>query len=341
MLMERAGLSAEGSRAEEGRRVLPATLLVAAALGQPMAACLARWDWRADLLTHFPAPALVVTLLAAAVLATRRQTVLASGLILLALVQTVPLIRYEGSNPVPSGSARLRILTVNVLETNGKHDAVARLIERERPDVVGLIEVTTEWLDGLERAGVRKEYPYRRELPNPGGIGMALWFRHEPRQIVTISVGPGGNPALRGTFDFAGREHQLWLVHPPNPLQAAGRYRCNRELAALARQIRDAGGSQVVIGDLNRTDGSPYFHDFLRTTGLRDSRLGFGTQPTWPSWSPYRIAIDHAFLSADLAVANRRTGPDIGSDHLPVLLDVSTASRDATNSSTQPSQRSR
>src|SRR5262249_6462450 len=96
-------------------------------------------------------------------------------------------------------------------------------------------------------------------------------------------------------------------------------------LAALGERARDAGGSRIIIGDLNSTDGSAHFRDLLRVSGLRDSRLGFGRQPSWPTMGFYRIAIDHALVSDDLAVVDRRPGPNVGSDHFPLILDLAPA----------------
>jgi endonuclease/exonuclease/phosphatase (EEP) superfamily protein YafD len=63
------------------------------------------------------------------------------------------------------------------------------------------------------------------------------------------------------------------------------------------------------------------FRDFLATTGLKDSRVGFGWQPTWPTGSmSLRIPIDHVLVEPDLVVLERQVGPDIGSDHLPVRV---------------------
>ena len=116
-----------------------------------------------------------------------------------------------------------------------------------------------------------------------------------------------------------------------------GRHRSTPELAALADRIGRTSGSQLVIGDLNRTDGSPFFHDFLQISGLRDSRLGFGRQASWPVWSPYRISIDHAFATSDLAIIDRRLGPDIGSDHFPLIIDVAPAARVISSTSARTS----
>lgn len=321
-------------------RLLP-LLLGAAALLQPLGSMLARYEWRADLLTPFQEPALAVTLVAILALV-RRHWRLAAALTVLAVIQAVPLLRYSGSNPVPppGDRDRLRVLMANVCVDNPDRARVAEFIRRERPDVVGLVEVNTSWLEGLD--AVRREFPHRLELPI-GTRGLSLWFRHPP-----ISVDPpevlttDANPVLHAVVILAGRPRHIWLMHPPNPLTPRGRAHSNAELAALATRIGLIGGSRLVVGDMNRTDGSPYFRDFVRESGLRDSRLGFGRQPSWPVWSPYRIAIDHAFLSSDLAVVDRRLGPDIGSDHRPLILDVAPAAGPvaATNSAAQPSQSS-
>jgi len=312
------------SLAGAGRRAL-FLMPVVAALVHPLAYLLARYEWHADLLTHFQEPALVVTLIAIAS-TVWRQRKLALALAVLAVWQTTPLLRYEGANPVPPdrfAADRLRVLMSNVEVDNEDPTRLAELIVRERPDIVGLVEVSEAWLAGL--AEVREQFPYRIESP-AGASGLALWFRQPPLATSPAErLVSGGWPVLRATFEFAGRPHELWLVHPASPLRHQRRRAGNPELDALAARVRQAGGSELVVGDLNCTDGSPHFGDFLRVSGLRDGRLGFGRQPSWPTWSPYRIAIDHAFLSPDLAVVSRRLGPDIGSDHRPLILEVAPA----------------
>ena len=304
-----------------GRVALEAAL-VGAALAHPLATLLARYDWRADLLTHFVGPALVVTLIAAAALV-RRHRRIAIALGCLAILQAVPLFRYAGSNPVrpaPRAKERLRVLMANVLVDNLRYEELDRLIRRERPDIVGLLELTPEWVDGL--AAIRAEYPHRVEFPI-GTKGLALWFRDRPAAIDPPARPlPGASPYLHAEFAFAGRARHLWLVHPEMPFARKGR----PELPALAARIGRTPGSRIVIGDMNTTEGSPWFADFLRATGLRDSRRGFGRQPSWPTFLPYRIPLEHAFVSDDLAVVARRLGPSIGSDHFPLIIDLAPAS---------------
>jgi len=39
-----------------------------------------------------------------------------------------------------------------------------------------------------------------------------------------------------------------------------------------------------------------------------------------------RIPLDNCLVSEEVAVAGRRVGPDIGSDHLPLVVDFALAS---------------
>ena len=312
-------------------------LCIAGALVHPVASLLSRYDWLADLLTHFQGPALGATALAVAATVRGRRW-LALVLAGLAVSQVGPLVRYSGSNPVPpdpNAPERLRVLVVNVLHDNRQVEDLAQLIRAEAPDVIGIIEYSPEGRAAL--AEVRAAYPYRQEFAK-GASGIALWSRMAPRSLDPPEWLNGrGNCVLHATFDFAGAVRHVWVVHPVSPLYRLGE-RGNPDLTALARRVRETGGSRIVMGDMNSTDGSTHFRDFLRETGLRDSRHGFGRQPSWPTEFPYRIAIDHVFVSADLAVTDRRLGPKVGSDHFPVLFTLAPA---ATNPVAHVSQSSR
>jgi endonuclease/exonuclease/phosphatase (EEP) superfamily protein YafD len=80
----------------------------------------------------------------------------------------------------------------------------------------------------------------------------------------------------------------------------------------------------MVLGDLNLSPWSPYFGDLLSSAGLRDSREGFGIQASWPTAVPLlRVPIDHVLYSPEVVINHRQIGPDVGSDHLPVVVDFS------------------
>lgn len=295
---------------------------VAGALIHPAALGLARYSWLADLLTHFQNLALVASALALVITARRRRW-LAVALATLAAFQVAPLLRYSGQNPVPpelTSPAKFRIVFMNLLVDNTTSEDAIHLIRTERPDVLGLIEYTPTWY--LALATLRDEYPWRIEAVS-GADGLGLWFRKPPLRLERPEwLTPDGWPVLHATFEFAGKSRHLWLIHPRSPLKPERRIAGFPELAAIAARVGATEGSRIVIGDFNTSEGSPHFADFERVSGLRDSRLGFGRQPSWPTMQPYRLPIDHAFLSEDLAVVDRRLGHMIGSDHFPVVLDL-------------------
>ncbi len=326
---------------EAFRRKLAWTLATLA-IAHPLATGLARLDWRADLLAHFREPALALSLVASASMAPIRRRV-AIGIGLLALWQAWGLSTCWWPNPVVADArspARLRVLSTNLLVRNEERDGLIRLVRRERPDVLALIEVSHSWLDGLEP--IQSEYPYRYDYPSDdNGTGLALWLKGRPLSVDWISpLTEGGIPVLHAVVDFEGKPLHLWLIHFVSPLERPAVLRPGQEFDVLADRVRRESGSALVIGDFNSTDGSPHFSRFLERSGLRDSRLGFGRQGSWPTWSPYRIAIDHAFLAPDLAVRRRELGPSIGSDHLPMLLEIAPAASLETKAEVHASQSS-
>ena len=292
----------------------------------PVAFVLSRHFWIADLLSHFQEPAFVVTLLATAIALGMRGKRIAVGLVVLSLFQVAPVLRYSAKNPVvvdPASSKRIRLLMANVLFDNAMYEDLEHLIRTEKPDIVGLVEFTPMWGEGLK--ALRSEFPYRMEWPR-GASGLALWFKVKPKKISPPEwLVADGHPVIHARFEFAGEERHLWLVHPRSPLNRGRLQAGNPEIDAIAEIASKTGGSRIVMGDMNSTDGSAHFRDFLRVSGLRDSRIGFGRQGSWPTDMPYRIAIDHLFLSDDLAVESRRLGHMVGSDHFPLVVDLAPA----------------
>lgn len=63
----------------------------------------------------------------------------------------------------------------------------------------------------------------------------------------------------------------------------------------------------------------------LKHSGLRNGRIGFGTLPTQAPFgnsSILGIPIDHCLAGDEIDVLEFRTGPTLGSDHRPVIVDI-------------------
>ena len=79
-----------------------------------------------------------------------------------------------------------------------------------------------------------------------------------------------------------------------------------------------------MLGDFNATPWSWPFRRMLSTGALVNSQSGFGLQPTFPATTnvALRVPIDHLLHSDLIGVRDRRTGPALGSDHFPLIVDL-------------------
>lgn len=72
-----------------------------------------------------------------------------------------------------------------------------------------------------------------------------------------------------------------------------------------------------------RSPSNYYFARLLDEGRLNDSEQGFGPQQSWSTELLIPVVpIDHFLVSRDIEVTNRALGPNIGSDHLPVYVDL-------------------
>jgi endonuclease/exonuclease/phosphatase (EEP) superfamily protein YafD len=113
----------------------------------------------------------------------------------------------------------------------------------------------------------------------------------------------------------------------------------NAQLQEAAMTMRQLPEPKILIGDLNTTVWSPYFSQLVEESGLRDARKGFGVVPTWPTDFPtplMRIPIDHCLVSRDIRVVNIGAGPRVGSDHLPLIVDLGISQNQAASPQGDP-----
>ena len=94
-----------------------------------------------------------------------------------------------------------------------------------------------------------------------------------------------------------------------------------RQVTALAEFARHIDSSLILAGDLNTSPWSNAFRKLRAATGLSPAARLMPSWPAWPLALP-QVALDHIFVSSDLAVAAAGTGPTVGSDHLPVWAQL-------------------
>lgn len=281
--------------------------------------------WFLDLASHFRVQyfwALAVAAVTLACCRHWRRAAVAAVFALLNLALVAPLYFNAGPPAATAGAkTRIRALSLNLFSGNRRHEVVRQFIREVRPDVAVFLELTDQWNDALSE--LHEDFPHRHLDPSLGNFGIAL-FSRIPFRDVQMDYLSNGDPAIVATFGENAVEWVLIGAHPFPPVGSNASALRNRQLQRLA----EIAGSQqvpvVVLGDLNVTPWSPHFADLLATGRLRDSRRGFGVQPSWPAGNVLlRIPIDHCLVSSSVTIHDRKTGPDVGSDHLPVTVEFS------------------
>lgn len=221
----------------------------------------------------------------------------------------------------------LTIASCNLLWENTNRQGLLEWLERADPDIVSFQEVSTAWREVLE--GLSENYPYLFLSPpsetwNRGTWGTAFLAR-VPITGERLIPPPKGiiRPPMEVTTRLAGQPFVLRGAHPARPGKAWRNAERDAVLQTLARE--DWSGAGLLLGDLNVTSTSPSFARLVETSGLRDSREGFGRQPTYCTQAlvpGLEIAIDHVLVSESIHVLERRTDSVRGSDHRTVVVRV-------------------
>jgi endonuclease/exonuclease/phosphatase (EEP) superfamily protein YafD len=219
-------------------------------------------------------------------------------------------------------------MLVNVRTENQRYDLVIASINKYRPALLVLEEVNERWL--YELARLRGDFPHAIEQPRDDNFGIALFSRIPLNSNKIVYLGGTEAPSITAQLDVGGRRLTVLGTHPLPPGNSENFRLRNEQLSDAARFVRSQTSCVVVLGDLNATPWSYYFQRFLKESGLTDSSKGRGLHTTWPAGlNPLRIPIDHCLVSPEIGVVNRMTGNNVGSDHLPIVVDLDFPSGDS------------
>jgi len=218
--------------------------------------------------------------------------------------------------------------TVAAFNAHGSAEALARAaawLQAENVDVIALSEVETMEPDQLRELFSRHPHLlYDTETVDfPGSqftTRIALLSRYPLR-----GFGDGAEesdpsyerPALLARLQAPTAPIILAVAHPFPP-------RTQGAVVRRGAMFRDLGlilseeERFIVMGDLNVSVWSP---DFNRLPGRRAGDPRFVT--TFPAWlARGGIALDHILVDDSFTLRRAEVGPDLGSDHRPVLAEL-------------------
>lgn len=225
----------------------------------------------------------------------------------------------------------LRVMVLNVRGSNEQFEPILELLRRDRPDLVVLNEVDPEWLKQIRNLTVGYEI---YDTPTQEKYGVLLLSRHPIESVEVETFTARWSPAIVARLEVGGQPAVLIATHSPAPMDSETWENRNEHFQDLGRYVSGLADPVLVAGDLNITMWSPHFDNLLEQTGLLETRNGYGVEPTFPAsrWGldlpwPLRVPLDHVLASEEWAVLSCKTGPHVGSDHLPLIVEVALVDR--------------
>lgn len=304
------------------------TLLQLILLGPLMLGLLAlsgighRW---VDVLFQFTAPVLVLTALLTAALVGARMwmaTLLGMAAIVALALAVAPQWFPASTAPRP-GAPVVRLYSANLQALNTDIDSIRASIFAAQPDVVALIEVGDAPAARLSQ--ILEDYPYRIVSPRidrPSGAARSVIASRWP--LTVIRDRPDGLHAVGATVRTPLGPLNVVGVHLTRPWPFQEQWGQISEAMALDAVVSDLTGPVVVAGDFNSVSSARIGRQVRRGLGLVPAP---GFPGTWPSNVPsvFAVTIDQVYRSRDLAFVSRRLGRPTGSDHRPVVTEITLA----------------
>lgn len=320
---------------------LIALLLVLVIIGTTLLSLVSYVGWNIvlELSSHFQVQYLMINLLLLGLLCfTRRKSLIIICFFCVAIIMTqivpwyIPQARVGGNT-----TGNFRVLISNVHAQNKSYSKILSLVRKEKPDLAVFIEVSPPWVKQLE--SLEDILPHSTGLAMPYNLGITV-LSQVPLSNTSINFFGTRDKTIKfkkasilGDLAINGQVISLIATHPATPVNPVVFQSRNKQLDEISKYVQHLKTPVLMVGDLNTTMWSPYYRRFVNKTGLRNARLGFGILPTWPTKNTFSrippalsgllsIPIDHCLVSPEIKVANISTGPNIGSDHLPLIIDL-------------------
>jgi len=287
-----------------------------------------KWFWFAELASHFKLQYLLFSFGFFIFFLGRRDSKYIALNVVVMLISAYDIFPLLDRKELQFHSTQKQTLTIvqfnRNINNNQDNDVIQWLSKRANEfDIVLIQEITPTFIHDLKKLTPIYEYRFIK-----AAIGQAVLSKKEIidenlkltsdqlNLFITVKVRLSKTNYLKifGIHTIPPKSQNWFLIR-------------NEQLKEFGKYIsKDPSKLKIAIGDLNITPYSYYFTQFERTVGLKNTMIGFGPQNSWPSiftLSIFRIPIDHIFISNNIHVLERKIGPNLGSDHFPVILKIS------------------
>jgi endonuclease/exonuclease/phosphatase (EEP) superfamily protein YafD len=243
-------------------------------------------------------------------------------------LRAVPQPMFASTNDLPE--IRLKIITFNLWKENRNPALAARWIRNQKPDIVVLTEAASHAV-GVP-AMLSDVLPFRQTCRTGGRCSTLILSRIQPNRSVGLGTGDienrkGLSAALMGWSESFGGATVLGVhLARPYPVGAVG------GIGDLRREIIGLNRDRLILaGDFNLTRSTFAMRQLLQEANLTEFPH---TATTWPTGALGQVAFplfdfDHIFVGCGWRIRSFERGPDLGSDHFPIVVTISTYVRNS------------
>lgn len=277
-----------------------------------------------DMFSHFRIVYLgALLILCGALLLLKNWTFLVFGAVALIFSSFPVLSMYAPMSGAhhAANSSKIRILQINPqADKNHQTNRVIDYALQMDPDILAITELSKEWKDALK---ARLESYKFQIIEGRFDTGIAL-FSKLPIENYKVRYYPGvplEHPQIECRVWHGNQLVTVILAHTTLPKKLVASR--DTELRAIAERAKQSDTPVIVFGDLNCGPWSYHFNQLMLNGKLIDTEQGFGPQPSWTTEMIIPLVpIDHVLTSRDFSTCRRCLGPNIGSDHLPVYVEL-------------------
>lgn len=230
--------------------------------------------------------------------------------------------RAVGSETVPAeGRETVRVLAANVHHGTADPEALVALVDRLRPDVLSVEELTPSYARELAAAGLGARLPQEVLETQRSSSGAGLYSRLPMRRLPAPHRFVFRMPRAQVRLPD-GRALRVVGVHPYPP-QSRRTSEWEEALASLPSAGR--GAPWVLAGDFNGTFDQSQFRGVV-DRGYADAGAvaGEGLEPTFPRDGHLipPVTIDHVLADQRLGIVAYSVEDLPGSDHRAVYAEL-------------------
>ena len=278
--------------------------------------------WFFDLFSHFRLQYIAICLVAVPWFLSRRSLSGAAASAAGLFVNGGLLLGLFGSSPSRPAAPdfQLRVVSINVHTSNRSAGEVIKFVRHADADLVFLMEVDEWWANEL--APLKQMYPHSLIESREDNFGVAFFSRVEGIRSRIKYFGSVGVPSVVAELRQNGKGIRFIGTHPLPPTGAGNSALRDEQLAEVCKFAGNSDVPVLLAGDLNATPWSAGMRLLVRDGSFQMPVASTVWSPTWMSNWPVAVSIDHALATPPLVVLRREVGPDVGSDHRPVTVDV-------------------